>query len=293
MDNTKTLNVLITGCSTGIGYATAESFARSGHQVYATMRNPQKNTALAELAINENLPVTIITMDVDDEKSVQSAVAEVLKIAGQIDVLVNNAGIAPVGSVEEMPLSTFEAVIQTNYFGTLRCIQSVLPEMRKRQNGCIINVTSVSGKLYSPCFGAYASSKAAVEALSESLAGEVGQFGIRVHLVEPGVIDTPLINKLDQSVKATSVYPNHARLEAYLKASASHHVMPSDVAEMILSITTGENIPFRNPVGADGAPLLNWRASLSDEDWIAGGSIDEDTWAANMAQLGMDVRAFL
>ncbi len=292
MENNKPLNVLITGCSTGIGYAIAETLARNGYNVYATMRNPQKAPALAELSKNENLPITVIALDVDDEKSVQSAMQEVIKAAGQIDILVNNAGIAFVGSVEELSIELFQAVMQTNYFGTLRCIQAVLPEMRKRESGHIINISSVSGKLYSPCFGAYVSSKAAVEALSESLAGEVGRFGIKVSLVEPGVIDTPIITKLDDR-KVESAYPGHVRLEAYLKASASHHVMPSEVAEAVLAIVSGEKSAFRNPVGADAAPLLNWRASLSDEDWIAVGSTDEDTWVAGMEQMGMNVRAFL
>lgn len=292
MENGKTKTVLITGCSTGIGYATAEHFARNGYNVYATMRNPQKAPALAELAKSENLPLTVLTMDVDDDESVKSAVREVITKAEQIDVLVNNAGIGFLGSVEELPIDFFQAIMQTNYFGTLRCIQAVLPEMRKRKSGHIINITSVAGKIFSPCHGSYNASKAAVEALSESLAGEVEQFGIRVSVVEPGVIDTPIITKLDDR-KVQSGYPGHKRMDAYLKASASHHVMPSEVAEKVLAIANGKETSFRNPVGADAKPLLSWRASVSDEDWIATGGVDEDTWAAGMEQMGMDVRAFM
>ncbi len=206
METTNTKNVLITGCSTGIGYAIAETFARNGYNVYATMRNPQKSPALAELAKKENLPITILTMDVDNEASVKSAVEEAIAKAGQIDVLVNNAGIGTLGSVEELPFDIFEATMQTNFFGALRCIQAVLPAMRKRNSGHIINITSVAGKIYSGCHGSYSASKAALEALSESLAGEVGQFGIKVSVVEPGVIDTPIITKLDGR-KVKSVYP--------------------------------------------------------------------------------------
>src|SRR5680860_546611 len=292
MKTKNTQNVLITGCSTGIGFAIAETLARNGYHVYATMRNPQKAPELAKLAKKENLPLKVLTMDVDDEASVKSAVNEVLSNSGQIDILVNNAGIAIVGSVEELPFDVFQATMQTNYFGTLRCIQAVLPAMRKRNNGHIINITSVSGKLYGPCFGSYTASKAAVEALSESLAGEAGRFGIRISVVEPGVIDTPIITKLGDR-KVQSEYPGHFRMEAYLKASASHHVMPSEVAETVLAIANGEKTAFRNPVGADAEPLLSWRAALSDEDWIAAGGIDEDTWVAGMEQMGMDVRAFM
>ncbi|MEO8414012.1 MAG: SDR family oxidoreductase [Ginsengibacter sp.] len=288
----KTKNVLITGCSTGIGYAIAETFARNGYHVYATMRNPQTSPALAELAKNDNLPLTVLVMDVDNEESVKSAVKEVMAKAGQIDILVNNAGIGFLGSVEELSLEFFQATMQTNYFGALRCIQAVLPGMRKRESGHIINITSVAGIIYSPCHGSYSASKAALEALSESLAGEVGRFGIKVAVVEPGVIDTPIITKLDDR-KAQSVYPGHVRMDAYLKASASHHVMPSEVAETVLAIANGQKASFRNSVGADAEPLLNWRASVSDEDWIASGSIDDDTWVAGMEQMGMNVRAFM
>lgn len=285
-------NVLITGCSTGIGYAIAETFARNGYNVFATMRDPQKSPALGDLAKKENLPLTVLTMDVDDEKSVKSAVKEVMDKAGQIDVLVNNAGIGTLGSVEELSIEFFQATMQTNFFGALRCMQAVLPAMRKHNSGHIINITSVAGKLYSGCHGSYCASKAALEALSESLAGEVAQFGIKVSVVEPGVIDTPIITKLDDR-KIQSVYPGHVRLEAYLKTSASHHVMPSEVAETVLAIANGEKTTFRNTVGADAEPLLSWRASVSDEDWIATGGVDEDTWAAGMEQMGMDVRAFM
>lgn len=292
METTDTKNVLITGCSTGIGYAIAETFARNGYNVYATMRNPQKASALGDLAKKETLPLTILTMDVDDDKSVNAAVQEVMEKAGQIDVLVNNAGIGTLGSVEELPIEFFESTMQTNFFGAIRCLQAVLPGMRKRNSGLIINITSVAGKIYSPCHSSYSASKAALEALSESLAGEVGRFGIRVAIVEPGVIDTPIITKSDER-KVQSVYPGCVRMGAYLRASASHHIMPSEVADTVLAIAKGKKTTFRNTVGADAAPLLGYRASLSDEDWIASGGVDEETWIAGMAQMGMDVKAFM
>lgn len=284
--------ILITGCSTGLGFATAETMARAGHQVYATMRNPQRAPQLAELAQRDNLPITILPMDVDSDESVNTTVAEVLTQAGQIDVLVNNAGIGPVGSVEEMPIDAFQQVMQTNYFGTVRCIQAVLPGMRERGAGCIINVSSVAGEIYSACFGAYCATKAAIEALSECLASEVAPFGIRVALVQPGVIDTPLIVKADAPPTDTA-YPTHARLVAYITASAAQHAPPSLVADAVLAIASGQQTPFRNPVGPDAAPLLGWRGSLSDEDWIGVGSLDEETWIAGMGQFGVDVRPYL
>lgn len=284
--------ILITGCSTGIGYATAEALARNSHTIYATMRNPQRAPELGQLAQRDNLPITILAMDVDSDESVKATVAEVLEQAGQIDVLINNAGIGPLGPVEEVPMTEFQAIMQTNYFGVIRCIQAVLPGMRQRRSGCIINVSSVAGKLYSPYHSAYCASKAAVEALSESLAGEVGPLGIRVAVVQPGVIDTPIIDKLGDALVDTN-YPNQIRLAAYLRSSRDNHVPATIVAEGIHAIALGEQTTFRNPVGLDAGPLLGWRASLSDEDWIASAGMDEETWIAGMAQLGADVRPYL
>ena len=284
--------ILITGCSTGIGFATAEGMARAGHQVYATMRTPQKSPELAQLAERDNLPITVLTMDVDSDESVKTTVADVLLRAGQIDVLVNNAGIGPVGPVEEAPMADFQAIMQTNYFGVLRCMRAVLPGMRQRKAGCIITISSVAGRLYSPYHSAYCASKAAVEALSECLAGEVGPLGIRVAVVQPGVIDTPIIDK-NEPMSADTNYPNEIRLRAYLGASRDNHAPASMVADTVLAIATGEQTTFRNPVGLDAAPLLGWRGSLSDEDWIASAGIDEETWIGGMAQLGADVRPYL
>ncbi|MEZ0539280.1 SDR family oxidoreductase [Fibrella arboris] len=284
--------ILITGCSTGIGFATAEVLARNGHQVYATMRNPQRAPELGQLAQRDNLPITILPMDVDSDASVRTAVADVLAQAGQIDVLVNNAGIAPSGPVEESLLDSFRRVMETNYFGVLRCIQAVLPPMRARRSGCIVNISSVSGKLYSPFLGAYSASKAAVEALSESLAGELVPFGVRVVLVEPGVIDTPIIGKLDETPAQTS-YPALNRIQAFFAASQANHVPASLVSDVIQAIISGHDTQLRYPVGPDAGALLGWRASLSDEDWVASGGIDDETWIAGMGQLGLDVRPYL
>lgn len=284
--------ILITGCSTGIGFSTATVVARSGHTVYATMRNPQRSPELGQLAESEGLPITILPMDVDSDESVKETIAQVLAQAGHIDVLVNNAGIAPIGSVEEMSIATFRTVMETNYFGTLRCLQAVVPGMRERQSGCIINVSSVAGKLYSPFQGAYSATKAAVEAISESLAAELQPFGIRVVLVEPGVMDTPILSKLDET-PANTHYPTMNRLQAFYAASRKNHVSPTLAGELIQGIIVGNDNRLRYPVGPDALPLLGWRSSLSDEDWIASTGVDDETWIAGMGQLGLDVRPYL
>ena len=170
--------ILVTGASRGIGFATALAFARAGHTVAATMRSPAAAPELARAAAAERLAVSVFTMDVDRDASVQQAVRRVEAELGPVEVLVNNAGIEHTGSVEEMPVSAFRDVMETNCFGAIRCIQAVLPGMRARRSGCIANVTSISGKLAASPFGAYAASKFALEAVSECLAQEVKPYGL-------------------------------------------------------------------------------------------------------------------
>jgi NAD(P)-dependent dehydrogenase (short-subunit alcohol dehydrogenase family) len=166
---------VVTGTSTGIGQATAVTLARAGHTVYATMRNPKTGSQeLRAGAEREHLPLRIAPLDVDSDESVRNAFASILAEAGRIDVLVNNAGIGGGGgTTEENPMAVFRAAMETNYFGALRCIQAVLPGMRERRSGCIVNVTSVAGRFSMAPQAAYSSSKFALEATSESLAQEV------------------------------------------------------------------------------------------------------------------------
>jgi NAD(P)-dependent dehydrogenase (short-subunit alcohol dehydrogenase family) len=162
--------VLITGTSTGIGFATAVILARAGHDVYATMRDPVRAPQLQALAKQEELPITVLPLDVDDDASVSGVVAHVLAERGRIDVLVNNAGMAPMGAIEELPLAEFRRAMETNYFGAVRCSQAVLPSMRAQRQGCLINVSSVAGRIALAATAPYTASKFALEALSEVIA---------------------------------------------------------------------------------------------------------------------------
>jgi NAD(P)-dependent dehydrogenase (short-subunit alcohol dehydrogenase family) len=216
--------VLITGTSTGIGMATALAFGRAGHRVAATMRNPGKAPALGEAAEREHLPITVFPMDVDVDASVRDGVARIGRDLGPIDVLVNNAGIERMGSVEELPLEEFRAVMETNYFGVIRCVQAVLPAMRARRNGCIINVGSVAGHVAVAPMAAYTASKYALESLSECLAQEVRTFNIRVAIVEPGIIDTAMARSIGTQ-RAPSPYPQQRRV-ASLFATALRTPVP-------------------------------------------------------------------
>jgi NAD(P)-dependent dehydrogenase (short-subunit alcohol dehydrogenase family) len=202
---------VVTGSSTGIGQASAVTLARAGHTVYATMRNPESGgEELQVIAGNENLQFRFAALDVNSDESVRSAFAGILAEAGRIDVLVNNAGVSNMGAVEETPIDVFRAVMETNFFGALRCIQAVLRGMREQRAGCIINITSVAGRFSSAPQAPYSSSKFALEALSECLAQEMKPFGIHVAVVEPGVIATPIFGKVGQPPTETN-YPQRRR----------------------------------------------------------------------------------
>jgi len=246
---------LVTGSSTGIGYATALELARGGYTVVAAMRNPSRAPELNLQAEREALPISVVAMDVNSDDSVARGFAEAERLC---------------------------------------CIKTVLPGMRTRRSGCIINVTSVAGRLASAAQSSYCSSKFALEALSEVLAQEARLFGIRVAIVEPGVIATPIFDKGHSLYD--SHYPGERRLYALFVASLSAvQVPPSVVGTKILEIVQSGTTVLRHPAGPDAIPLLKRRQSMTDEEWIAANSIgDDETWAAGIQQsLGIDVRPYL
>jgi NAD(P)-dependent dehydrogenase (short-subunit alcohol dehydrogenase family) len=280
------MNILITGCSTGIGFATARDLARAGHKVFATMRNPAKSPELAEIAAREQLPLEILQLDVDSTDSVRSCFAA---ISAPIDVLVNNAGIEVHGSVEELAIESVMAVMNTNYGGTVRCIQAVLPQMRERREGCIINIASVAGHISSSPLGAYSASKYAVEAISEALAGEVKPFNIRVAIVEPGIQDTRMARALNES--ESSAYMQPARFAGLFRASLANPVPPEVTAGIVSNIIESGTWQLRHPSGPDAAPFVAWRASMTDEHWIEWNALDDTSWyEAVQRDFGLDAR---
>jgi NAD(P)-dependent dehydrogenase (short-subunit alcohol dehydrogenase family) len=282
--------VLITGSSTGIGLATALAFGRAGHTVAAAMRNPARAPELANIAARERLPITVFTMDVDSDASVSASVAGIVEALGSIDVLVNNAGIERMGSIEQLPLSDFRAVMETNYFGVIRCIQAVLPSMRARRSGYIINIASVAGQIALSPMGSYTASKHALEALSECLAQEVKPFGVRVAIVEPGIIDTAMARNIG-TPNAPSIYPQQRRTAGLFSASLTNPAPPSLVANAVLEIVSSGTWQLRHPVGPDAAPFLGWRQQMSDEAWVDFGALDDDAWYDRVrTDFGLDAR---
>ncbi len=281
---------IVTGSSTGIGLVTALALGRAGHNVYATMRHPERAPELARIASAEKLPVKILPMDVDDDASVSRVIAQVLTDAGRVDVLVNNAGVQGSGPVEEVPLAEFRRIMETNFFGALRCTQAVLAGMRKQRDGHIINVSSIGGRITGLSQGPYCASKFALEALSEILAGEVKPFGIRVAIVEPGVTETPIFAKR-RNIPSNSVYPQERRMNAIFDAGRKLQIPPSIVADKIVEIVQSKTWKLRHPTGADAEPFLQYRASITDEEWVNLHAIESDEeFAATIKRIfGMDL----
>ncbi len=275
-------SVLITGTSKGIGYETALAFARNGYQVHATMRNPEQCPTLPEIIARETLPIAITAMDVDSDNSVRDAIRGIVAKHGPIDVLVNNAGIERFGSIEELSIEKFRASMETNYFGALRCIQAVVTSMRERRKGTIINISSVAGTFCQPPATAYCASKWALEALSEGLACEMKTFGVRVALVEPGIIDTAMARRIVEN--APSLYAHRSRIATWFATNlAEAPVSPKVVAAKVLEVAKNGTWQLRYPVGPDALPLITWRKSMSDEAWVDLHSADDETFNRRMA----------
>lgn len=275
-------SVLITGTSKGIGLETALAFARAGYRVHATMRNPAAAPTLGETATKERLPIIVERMDVDSDGSVHETMANIQSQHGPVDVLVNNAGVERMGSIEEQSMDDFRATMETNYFGSLRCIKAVVPQMRQRRAGTIINISSVAGSFSHPPATAYCASKWALEALTEALACEMKTFGVRVLLVKPGIIDTAMAQRIGNS--GPSKYPHSGRIKKLFTATLQNApVPPSLVAEKVLDIEASGTWQFRHPVGPDAVPLISWRQGMTDEQWVELHSTDDEEFEKRMA----------
>jgi NAD(P)-dependent dehydrogenase (short-subunit alcohol dehydrogenase family) len=289
LEDLEMARALVTGSSSGIGLATSVSLARRGHEVIATMRNLMGATEIQKIAEAEALPISFAELDVNSDASVDNSISGLLAKHGNIDVLVNNAGVGGGGSIEELPLEFFRQVMETNYFGALRCIKALIPNMRARRSGCIVNVTSIAGRMAIAPAASYAASKWALEALSECLAQEMKAFNVRVAIVEPGVIATPIFSKA-RPVPQDSPYPHARRQRALFSASLSQPTSPYVVGEKICDIVESRSCQLRYPVGPDAEPFLKWRASKTDEEIVQlGGATDDEFKSVAKRDFGLDI----
>ena len=262
--------VVITGCSSGFGLATALAFARRGDSVWATMRNPADAGDLSAAVEAEHLQLRTLPLDVTDDASVKAAVDHVLEAEGRIDVLVNNAGVAHMGAVESLGIDDARGVFETNVFGQVRMIQAVLPGMRERGEGVIVNISSVAGRLpASPANWAYAASKHAAGALSDSLAEEVRPFGIRVVCIEPGFFATSVSRKGRPLPPASHYRDLEQHVARWLYACVESGGDPAEVAEAIVAAANDASSPVHVPVGAGAFAAIQAESSMTEEQWAA------------------------
>ena len=260
--------VFITGTSSGIGLETTIAFARKGYRVFAGLRSPAK-ASLLQKAIGEGLPIVMVQLDVDNDDSVDHAVTDVLAHAGAIDVLVNNAGIGVGGAIELLSIKASKAMFETNYFGAIRMIRAVVPGMRARRSGTIVNVTSLTGRVSIPMHGHYSATKYALEAASEALAGEMHPFGVRVAIIEPGVILTPIFTKAETVIDPSTPYLAAInRLWRLFGSQLVDPTMPAAVADSIIEAVETDAPRLRYLVGEDARACAAARSQISDETWI-------------------------
>ena len=277
---------LVTGCSSGIGLATALHFARQGYDVWAGVRNVSAAAELRAAIERDRLPARALALDVNDEAAVQRGVGEVVARAGGIDVLVNNAGIGGGGPIEEVPVDFAQSMFETNYFGVIRVIRAALPSMRERRRGAIVNVSSIAGRVAIAGHGHYSAVKHALEAASEALAQEVQGFGIRVAIVEPGVVVTPIFQKARRFADPSSPYAEHVRrLLLFYQAQMKMASQPEGAARVIHEAVTTTQPRLRWLVGEDARLLIAGRQRLSDEAFVAGARpMPDSEYLAEMKQ---------
>ncbi|MDH3502501.1 MAG: SDR family oxidoreductase, partial [Nitrosopumilus sp.] len=249
---------LVTGSSSGIGFETSLLLARNGYHTFASMRDISKGVKIQEIAKKENLPIKIIELDVDKEESIVSAIKKIIGITSRIDVLVNNAGYGQFGCTEDVSMDDFRKQFETNFFSIVRIIQEVAPIMRKQGSGIIINISSVVGRMGLPGSSAYISTKFALEGLSECLRYELGMFGIKTTLIEPGVIKTNFFNsmKIPQSKLDSRYMELTDHILAGLKMMVEMGTAPSQVAEVIVKVIHDKEILPRYIVGTDAAMFM-------------------------------------
>lgn len=260
---------IVTGSSSGIGYETSLALARDGFYTFATVRNSKKAEKILQIAKKENLNIEIIELDVDDEKSISTTIEKIISKKQRIDVLVNNAGWGLFGSVEDVSMKDFRAQFETNFFGIISIIQKVAPVMRKQGSGVIVNVSSVAGRIGFPGSPAYISSKFALEGLSESLRYELGQFGVKTIIIEPGVIKTNFFSSMKiAEPKPDSPYKEITeKVITGIKMMAELGTPPSEVATTILNAIKEENPRPRYIVGNDAQMFLEAKKTKTDTEF--------------------------
>ena len=236
--------VLVTGSSSGIGLETSFLLTREGYITYASMRNVSRSEKVFEMLRQEYLNLKIIEMDVSDDKSVKDGITKIIESEGRIDIVINNAGIDTLGAVEDLSIQEYKEQFETNFYGVIRITKEILPIMREQRKGIIINVSSIGGRTGIPLNSAYSSSKFALEGFTESLRYEVKEYGIRVHLIEPGIVKTNFFENATISKNISkSIYKKLIQnlFEGFIPLLENNYSLPIQVAEIIIKIIKDNN----------------------------------------------------
>jgi len=283
---------VVTGANSGIGRATALHLAQQGYRVFGTVRSIEKAGKLQSRATELGITVELIEMDVADDASVQRGFADIFRTTDNVDVLVNNAGIGGNGVVEESTPQMYHDAFNVNVVGAIRCTQQVLPNMRARKCGTIVNVTSVVGKFAAVAQAPYVASKWAFEGVSEELAQEVAPFGIRVVIIEPGVTKSSIFAKNIDAPNQSGAYDAHyRRMFAFYAAGITNATPAEEVGALIHHAITTDTPQLRYACSWAGPEIVAGRAKQSDTEWVsmAASENDSDYFDAFKTAYGVDL----
>ena len=295
MSNTQPKVAIVTGCSSGIGFETCLALGRAGYVVCATMRDINKSTILEDIAKKENIRLRTFKMDVNNDHSINNTISEIINEFGRIDVVVNNAGYALLGAIEDLSMEDIKEQFETNVFGVIRVIKKVLPRLRKQNGGTIVNISSTAGLLGFPSESIYCGTKYAVEGMSEALSYELEPFGINVVLVEPGAFNTKFVKNLvipnlkykveknivdkksnNQNKKELSKSPYDPTISEFLtvlfdaESKAPHpRIVANEIVIALGKITKKQHIGnlLRIPVGEDAKRYSKLKKEVNDDEF--------------------------
>ena len=269
---------VVTGANSGIGRATALHLAQLGYRVFGTVRSLDKAGKLQARANELGVSVELIELDVADDASVQRGFADIFRATNRVDVLVNNAGIGGNGVVEESTSQMYHDAFNVNVVGAIRCTQQVLPNMRERKSGTIVNITSVVGKFAAIAQAPYVASKWAFEGVSEELAQELAPFGIRVVIIEPGVTKSSIFAKNIDAPNQSGAYDAHyRRMFAFYAAGITNATPAEEVGALIHHAITTDTPQLRYACSWAGPEIVAGRAAQSDKDWVAMATSENDS----------------
>ena len=284
---------VVTGANSGIGRATAIHLAQQGHDVYGTVRSFDRAGKLQSMAADAGVEVHLVELDVADDESVRRGFAGILdETGGRVDVLVNNAGVGANAVAEECPPSLYLDVMNVNLCGAVRCLQQVLPGMRDRRGGAIVNITSIAGRFAAIAQSPYVASKWAFEGWSEGLAHELAPFGIRVVIIEPGVTKSAIFAKNIDAPNNSDAYTAHyRRMFQFYATGYTHATDPFEVGQLIHHAVTTDEPKLRYAVSWGADDIIAGRGAMSDEAWVALGAYTDDDayYDAFKSAFGLDL----